>query len=186
MSFSTWRGGLWGAGLWNPARLQWAPTLTSHDPNPPITLENAAGGGGVSGTLSQTLGALIAAGTAGVAVSGSAGLTLGALTLTATATVAVSGTGAATLGVLTEVGTGAVAVGGSLARTLGTLTALGSGGISVSGSLAQTLGALSLSASGTTGGGSGPTTVRRYYHGSPRVAGAVRLSKRFYYVDEAA
>jgi len=43
MSFQSWRGGLRGARLWNPARLQWAPTLTAHDPNPPINLESPAG-----------------------------------------------------------------------------------------------------------------------------------------------
>jgi hypothetical protein len=34
--------------------------------------------------------------------------------------------------------------------------------------------------------GGGETTVRRYYRGRPMKPGAVMLSKRFYYVDEAA
>lgn len=29
-----------GGQLFRAARLQWAPTLTSHDPNPPINLED--------------------------------------------------------------------------------------------------------------------------------------------------
>jgi len=33
-----------GSRLFLRGLLQWAPTLTSHDPNPPLTLENAAGG----------------------------------------------------------------------------------------------------------------------------------------------
>lgn len=32
---------LTGTTLFSPARLQWAPTLTAHDPNPPITLEGS-------------------------------------------------------------------------------------------------------------------------------------------------
>ena len=35
-----------------------------------------------------------------------------------------------------------------------------------------------------TPGGSPPATVRRYYHGRVAHIGAVRLSKRVYYVDE--
>lgn len=30
-----------GTSFFSPARLQWAPTLTAHDPNPPITLEGS-------------------------------------------------------------------------------------------------------------------------------------------------
>ena len=35
--------------------LQWAPTLTSHDPNPPITLESGAGGISVNVGLGEAV-----------------------------------------------------------------------------------------------------------------------------------
>lgn len=35
-----------GMGFSGGVRWQWQPTLTAHDPNPPITLENAPPSGG--------------------------------------------------------------------------------------------------------------------------------------------
>lgn len=48
----------------SPAALQWAPTLTAHDPNPPLVLEDPAGG-----TITYTY-----AGTGGITLSGAATL----------------------------------------------------------------------------------------------------------------
>lgn len=71
-----------------------------------------AGGGGVSGTLSVTLAAVLLAGTGAVSVSGTGAATLDLVTLSGTGSIAVAGTGAETLGAVTLSGTGTVGSGG--------------------------------------------------------------------------
>lgn len=100
--------------------LQWAPTLTAHDPSPPITLESPAGGATVTGsaTLSAT-GALTAAGL--VRVLGASALTgTGALTSSGRVQVlgAVSLSGASALAATGHmVAVGAAALSGAWALT---------------------------------------------------------------------
>src|SRR3990170_4122781 len=78
------------------------------------------GSGGVTGTLSVTLGGATLVGAGAVAVSATGAVTLAGATLAGTGTVAVSGTLAQTLGGVTLVGTGTVSSGvdGTLAVTL--------------------------------------------------------------------
>lgn len=89
----------------------------------------SGGGGSVSGTLSQTLGALTESGTGTVLVSGSSGPTLANVSLGGTAGVTASGT---------------------LSSTLGAATLSSSAGVLDNGALSSTLGTLALSATGTT------------------------------------
>lgn len=80
-----------------------------------------AAAGGISGSLSKTLGSLTAAATGALLVQGSASKTLGALTLSATGTVTLAGALDKALGALTLSAAGAVAITGALSKTLGTL-----------------------------------------------------------------
>jgi hypothetical protein len=87
-------GSEWGSHVWGERQSwQWQPTLDTHDPTPPITLEGAAGG--VTGTLAGTItptGAISAA-------HGVSGTLAGTLTPTGAASAAhgVSGTMAGTI-----------------------------------------------------------------------------------------
>lgn len=81
----------------------------------------------ITGTLSQTLGALTLAATVAVEVSGQAAATLGALACSAAADVEVHGSASVTLGAATVVGEVDVEIHGALAVTLGSVTAVGSG-----------------------------------------------------------
>jgi len=112
-------------------------------------LEIPAAGGGITGTLSQTLANATLASTGAVLVSGTASPTLGTLTLAGTGGVLVQGTLAQTLGALTVAGTATHPVIGTLATTFGDVSLTGSGGILVSGSLSSVLGDVTLSATGT-------------------------------------
>jgi hypothetical protein len=111
MSFSAWRGGLRGARLWDAVRLQWAPTLTAHDPNPPINLETPTAGG-ISGSLSTAFDAMTVAGTGAVAVRGALGVTFDAMGLAGAGAVRIAGGLSATLDGMTLAGSGTVAGGG--------------------------------------------------------------------------
>ncbi len=123
-------------------------------------LEIPAAGGGITGTLSQTLAAVVGpdfpattVGTGAVLVSGAATPTLAALTDTSSAGVLVSGTATPTLAPLTGSATAGALVSGTSAPTLGALTDAGSGAILVTGTATPTLAALQISATGTVSGG---------------------------------
>lgn len=108
-------------------------------------------GGGATGTLSATLGALTSAATGTVQVRGASTQTLGALTSASSGTVAVVGSSSNTLGALTSTSAGTVAVVGTASNTLGALT-LSSAGTTATGpvgTLSATLGSLTSSAAGT-------------------------------------
>lgn len=62
MSFKPWDSGSIGGKIRSKGALQWAPTLTAHDPNPPINLEDVAGPATVTGSTTMSgVGALVAA-----------------------------------------------------------------------------------------------------------------------------
>lgn len=114
-------------------------------------------GGGVNGTLSQTLAALTASSAGNVLVSGSLSQTLSALTVGSNGTVLVSGQLAQTLAALTAAGTGGVKISGTLARTLADVTVSSNGTVLVSGALGRALVDVALASNGTVTGG-GPVT----------------------------
>lgn len=108
--------------------------------------------GGITGALSQTLGALTSTGTGTVAIVGTLSTTLGALTSSAAGTVAIVGTLTKTLDALTLSAAGTVGtpgITGTLSQTLGTLTSTSTGTVAVAGALTQTLGTLTGSVTGT-------------------------------------
>jgi len=111
MSFSAWLGGIKGVRFWSRARLQWAPTLTVHDPNPPINLETPATGG-ISGSLSTAFDAMTLAGTGTVAVRGALGATFDTMSLAGAGAVRIAGALSATFDGMTLAGSGTVAGGG--------------------------------------------------------------------------
>lgn len=121
------------------ALLQWAPTLTAHDPSPPITLESPAGAALVTGsaTISGT-GALTATGL--VRVIGAATIS-GSSSLSATGRVVVLGAGSlagvsdlVALGRVVVVGTGTLSGSGALTGSA-RLTILATGTLPASSSL---------------------------------------------------
>lgn len=77
MSFRAWVNGVQGGRLRSVARLQWAPTRTSHNPNPPITLEDAGGATAFNGTATLAVGAAVVPATS-LGRFGSATLSVGA------------------------------------------------------------------------------------------------------------
>jgi hypothetical protein len=137
------------------ASLQWAPTLTNHDPNPPITIESPTGGGEITGTLAATLGALTLAATATVAVSGQAAPTLAAATVSGAATVEVQAVSASELSALTVGGTAEAAIRGTAELTLDALVVAGVATVEIRGSTDVDLAALMANATGSGAGAEG-------------------------------
>lgn len=160
-TLTTWHGRIYSDSI---ADL-WSTSLTSQDPPiPNLALETPSVGGSVTGTLSASLGALTLSGDVDVLATASATPTLGALVQSAAATVTSPGVTAdlsVSLGAITLAAVAGVSAEGDFGSSLGTLTAAGT---------AQVTSPL----------------VRRYYRGRPSIAGAVMLSRNFYYVDEEA
>jgi len=116
-----------------------------------------------TGTLAQSLAALVVVATSLVAVGATSAPTLGALTVSGTATVAsagVSGTLASTLGALTVTGAGSAAVAGAGTNVLGVLTVGTDADVGVAGSASNALGALTASTDADIGvAGTGTNTL---------------------------
>lgn len=131
----------------------------------------ASAGGGISGTLTATLGALTSSATGTVAIKGTLTKTLGTLTTSATGAVAVKADLAKTLGALTLVAEASITSGrtGTLTQTLGSLTSSATGTVALTGTLGSTLGALTLAATATN---DSPVIV------VPQKTGAGRPSRR--------
>lgn len=105
-----------------------------------------AGGGGISGDVTQTLGAVTDAATATVAITAADSSTLGAVTAAATAAVAVAGVDSSTLGALTSTETGAVAIAATSSPTLGALTDTATTAVAITAAEVSALGAVTSSA----------------------------------------
>ena len=104
--------------------------LNTYTQTPTVTAVKAASP--ITGTLSQTLGALTLSGAGAVAIDGTLSSTLGALTLSSAGEVAIDGTLSQTLGALSLSASGTVEeeaqdITGELSQTLGTLTLSGMG-----------------------------------------------------------
>ena len=108
----------------------------------------AAGGGAITGTLGQTLGALTASASGAVKVQGSASATLGVLTLSSAAVAPISGQTSVTLGALTATATGVTPIKGNTDVTLGELTANATAVAPIEGQTTATLGEITLVATG--------------------------------------
>lgn len=108
-----------------------------------------AGGGGVSGDVTQTLGGLTDSAAGVVAIAATASSTLGALTDSATGAVAIAGVESSTLGTLTGTETGAVAIAGTETTTLGAVTDVAAGAVAIAATESSTLGTLTDAATGT-------------------------------------
>jgi len=143
-----------------------------------IGADEDVGGGEVTGTLAQTLAALVLAATATVAIAGSATPTLGALTSSATATVEVQGSSAPTLAALALSAAGIVGdapIEGTLDQTLDAVTISAVGTAHVQGTTAVTLAALAPTAAGVVdiAGVAAPTLGALT---APGAAGTVAIS----------
>ena len=111
-----------GTKFVSTSRIQWAPTLTSHDPNPPITIETAGGGGVVEADGSSI----------GVAASAIVGAALWVVVVAASALAGDSVAGAillptvgASAGIATGTGVGEDANYGADGAATGTATVSG-------------------------------------------------------------
>jgi hypothetical protein len=111
-------------------------------------LKPASGGGGAEGTLSATLGTLIASATGAIALDGDLTAALGTLVLSAAAALDITGDLTATLGAVTLSAAGEVAITADLSATLDALTTTAAGTLALEGTLSATLGSLTLSATG--------------------------------------
>jgi hypothetical protein len=137
----------------------------------------AAGGGGVTGTGSITLGDVTSAATGSLALSGAAAITLGNVSSAGTGTLSIAGAAGITLGNVLLASTGSVQTRGALAVTLGNVTLTATGGSTNTGQVAVTLGdvttssAASLSLNAQAGGTLGAVTLAAT--GSVLVSGAV-------------
>src|SRR3990167_6961036 len=100
----------------SPWRGFWQPTLTVHDPNPPLNLESPAAGGEVTGT-----GVLVSGNSVAIGACLSAALGSGAL-VAPTPTLAGVGIGS-------SVGSGVLADSAATITGAGTSTALGTGAL---------------------------------------------------------
>lgn len=109
----------------------------------------------ISGTLSQTLGAITLSATGKLDIQGTLGGTLGGITLAATGKLDIAGQAAITLGAITASATGKVDISGTLGSTLGQITLSATGALAISGQLARTLGPVTLVATGLFGGTAG-------------------------------
>jgi carbohydrate esterase-like sialic acid-specific acetylesterase len=107
-------------------------------------------GTGVSGTASDTLGALSLSSAGAVAIQGTASDTLDTLALSGAGNVPVIGTGADTLGVLAVDGAAVTSRSGTASDTLDVLTVAAAGNVGggINGTASDTLGTLSVSAAG--------------------------------------
>jgi hypothetical protein len=121
--------------------------LDSYGQTPQGTIASS----GVSGDLTQPLGALTLVSTGTVDVAGVSAATLGVLTSTATGTVDVQGVSSPTLDALAVASTGTVDVQGVSAITLDALTASSTGTVDIAGDVTQALGALVLDSQGSVG-----------------------------------
>ena len=108
-------------------------------------------GGGITASLSATLGALTASSTARLAIVGTSQSTLGAVTLSAGATLDIAADLSQTLGALTLSGAATSDIAGSLTATLGAATLSGATSLKIAAALSQTLGALTLSSEVNSG-----------------------------------
>lgn len=133
--------------------------------------QEQAAGGGITASLSQTLGALTSSAAARLGIEADLSASLGALTVTGTASLRIEGDLAQTLGALTGALTARLAIDADLAQTLGALTLSASAtmeGAPRTASLDQTLGALTLVA--TASGLAVPATPQESTgHGSANI-----------------
>lgn len=111
----------------------------------------SAASGGISGTLSQTLGDASASSTGTVKIAGTTSSTLSAATSSATGTLAIVGSASPTLGAITSAATGTVAIVGTLSKTLDAATLAATGVLTAPGTgvVNQSLATATLSATGT-------------------------------------
>ena len=87
-----------------PPQIQWQPTLTSHDPNPPIPINE--GSSPVSGSAAQTLADVSQSATGTLLIQGTAGQTLADVVQAATGTLLIQGSAAQTLDSVSQSATG--------------------------------------------------------------------------------
>jgi hypothetical protein len=107
-------------------------------------------GGGISGTLTQTLGDATSTATGTLAISGTTSQTLGNATSTATGTLRIAGTATQTLGNVTSAATGALLIQGATTATLAAATLAAAGELQAAGTgtLTATLADVTSSATG--------------------------------------
>ena len=105
------------------AQTQWAPTLTSHDPNPPITLEDPLG---ATGTAAITLDTVVSSAAGSPKVTSSGSPTLDSVTVAGAGgpLAAITGTAAVTLATVVSAASGSPRVNGSGVPTLATVCLL--------------------------------------------------------------
>lgn len=114
-------------------------------------LFQGGGAGGITGTLSVTLGALTSSATGTVKITGQSAVTLAALTGSATGTIRIQGTASATLAAATLAATGTVKIQGTSSIGLAAATLVATGTVSGGGiqaTLTATLAPMTLNAFG--------------------------------------
>lgn len=142
----------WDRLRYNTAR-QWQPTLTAHDPNPPITID---GSSIAPTTVSLNVATLSASGQSSSITVGAVSIALSAATLSALGQVIsiTSGAVSTTLNVVTLLAQGqattVVPGAASTSLSVATLTALGQTSSVVSGAVSTTLSAATLTVLGQT------------------------------------
>jgi hypothetical protein len=126
------------AGVWrrDPAEWFW------------IAKTPSAGGGGITGALDQTLGAITSSAAGTVRATGALSQTLPAITISAAGSARATGTLSQTLPAITISAAGSARATGTLAQTLPAITISAAGSARATGTLAQTLPAITISSAG--------------------------------------
>ena len=106
------------------------------------------GGGGITGDLSVTLGAVTVSSAAALAIQGAASITLGAITASSAGALAIKANASITLAAITLSSASALAIQAAASNTLGAVTLASTGALALKADASITLDAVTLSAAG--------------------------------------
>lgn len=106
------------------------------------------GGGGITGDLSVTLGAVTSSSAGVLAIKGDASITLAAVTLSSTSALAIQAAASNTLGAVTLSAASTLAIQAAASNTLGAVTVASTGALALKADASITLGDVTLSAAG--------------------------------------
>lgn len=112
--------------------------------------QTGGGGGGITGDLSATLGAVTSSSAGALAIKGDASISLAAVTLSSTSALAIQAAASNTLGAVTLSAASTLAIQAAASNTLGAVTVASTGALALKADASITLDAVTLSSSGAS------------------------------------